>query len=211
MPLKILFVDVDCPRPLTGAALDSEPLGGTEATLFRVAEGLAESGSHEIFIAQHNRDAEETVRSVRYIPFRFGGEPAVRPDSVVVLRSFKIVDGLASSYPEARLFLWMHCFPGTRWRRAAPVLEKHSVTVICVSEFLEKRMREVTGGRVLYVTLYNPVAIRAPRSVHDVDKLVFFSSPHKGLSEVLERFSEIGREFPKMKLHLADPGYWAGS
>lgn len=210
MRLKILFVDVDCPQPFTGESLDRMPLGGTEATLFRVAVGLAKSGFHEVFIAQHNREAEETTGAVSYIPFRFGEETGIKPDAVVVLRSFKILESLAAAYPDARLFLWMHCFPGSRWNKAAPALEKHSVTVVCVSKFLKDRMREVVGGKVRVTTIYNPVSAHALHRPHDLNKLVFFSSPHKGLPEVLERFSEIRKEFPLMKLHLADPGYWAG-
>ena len=190
MSLKILFVDVDCPSPLDGSSLDREPLGGTESTLFRIAEGLATDGKNEVVIAQHNRETPATVNSVRYLAYEYGAELPFSPDAIVVLRSFKIVDGLRRKNPSARLFLWMHCFPGARWKRAGAMLNKCSATVICVSEHLSEKMREITEGKVRVVTIYNPVCVKSRPSSPDMDKLVFFSSPHKGLDEVLESFSE---------------------
>jgi glycosyltransferase involved in cell wall biosynthesis len=63
--------------------------------------------------------------------------------------------------------------------------------------------------RVTYV--YNPVDIvphtSNARSNYDPDKLVFFSSPHKGLAQVLTTFEYVRQRWPNMKLYLANPGY----
>jgi hypothetical protein len=52
---RILFVDVTCPRPYDGNTLETEPQGGSESTLTRVAEALARQGD-VVRVAQHNRD-----------------------------------------------------------------------------------------------------------------------------------------------------------
>lgn len=205
-----MFVDVDCPAALDGRILGIKPLGGTEATLFRIAEGLGKMDGYEVFIAQHNREEEQRIGCVTYIPFRYGVKIGCRPDAIVVLRNYKILGELRKNHAGARLFLWMHCFPGSRWRKAGTLLAASSTTIICVSRFLRERMIEVAGAGVNIVTIYNPVVILAEPTETNPDKLVFFSSPHKGLEEVLERFSEVRKEIPSMELILADPGYWNG-
>lgn len=208
--MNLLFIDVDCPRPLDGSSLDREPLGGTESTLFRIAEGLSGTGRYRVAIAQHNREETLEMNGVGYVPFRVGEPSVPDPDVIVVLRSFKTLNGLRKIFPGSRMFLWMHCFPGSRWKKAGPMLERCATTAICVSDFLRERMRDVLGEKLPMVTIYNPVVVRAEAAETDVDKLVFFSSPHKGLEEVLRRFSEIRSEFPAMRLYLGDPGYWGG-
>jgi glycosyltransferase involved in cell wall biosynthesis len=51
-------------------------------------------------------------------------------------------------------------------------------------------------------------ALTPDRTRVDPDKLVFFSSPHKGLDEVLEAFAHVRRQRPAARLFIADPGCW---
>ena len=83
-PRRILFFDPACPSPYTAGDLNAPPgaLGGTEATVVRVAEKLGEC--HDVIVAQHNRTRDAASDRVRYM----GPEGCEQPglDAVVVVR-----------------------------------------------------------------------------------------------------------------------------
>ena len=218
--MNLAFIDVDCPEPLDPSALEQRPLGGTESSLFRIALGLSLVPGFHITIAQHNRtEPLDLSPSLRLVPYFHGRPVPGRPDVVVALRSFKILPKLRRLHPHARLHLWTHCFPGTRWKTLADVVRETDSDIIAVSEALRHDLVRLLRHRLpssqaaaRVHTLWNPVAAQLPfpPAAPDPDKLVFFSSPHKGLDEVLRHFTAARVRFPKLKLHLADPGYWRG-
>jgi glycosyltransferase involved in cell wall biosynthesis len=61
-------------------------------------------------------------------------------------------------------------------------------------------------------TLYNPVADELAPDGTPVDrnKLVFFSSPNKGLSFTLDAFRALRRRIPDLYLRIGNPGYKPG-
>ncbi|GAA5483127.1 glycosyltransferase family 4 protein [Haloferula sargassicola] len=219
--MHVLFIDVDCPEALDAGALGTRALGGTESTLFQVSEGLARAGLR-VTIAQHNRTSPRvTAAGVRYIPYQHRAPlPADPPEVVVVLRNDKILPCLRRRFPTARLLLWMHCFPGRHWRHRIDGVLRTGANLVAVSHSLGDHLVEVMRpalpsweARARVVMIPNPVSVTRleRRAAFDPDKLVFFSSPHKGLDEVLRHFAAARSEFPGMQLHLADPGYWKGS
>ncbi|MDP0490220.1 MAG: glycosyltransferase family 4 protein [Verrucomicrobiota bacterium JB023] len=222
--MKILFVDNDCPEALDDDALGRGPLGGTEASLFRIARSLAHHRGLEVAVAQHNRDKEahESETGVRYLHYSHeeGLSEQFTPDAIVVLRKYKILPRLRKRYPAAKLFLWMHCYPGKRWRNAVDILRRTQTRVVAVSDHLRDEMINLLRPQLqpwkcehLVQRIFNPVHV-TPDSLgkgsYDPDKLVFFSSPHKGLEDVLANFAHVRRAFPSMRLVTADPGYWKG-
>jgi glycosyltransferase involved in cell wall biosynthesis len=59
---------------------------------------------------------------------------------------------------------------------------------------------------VLYC--YNPIPKPKIKAYSkDINKLIFFSSPNKGLDQVLHSFAKISKELPQLKLYIANPGY----
>lgn len=197
-------------------------MGGTESSLFRVADHLAQAQGFRVTIAQHNRRERDLSAGVQSTSFvhreRLAGPD---PAAIVVLRNFKILPSLRKLYPESRFFLWMHCFPGSRWNKSGPIFEKTRTTVVAVSETLRKQMIQFLQpemsekrARETVVSIYNPIAGELTRYESGIevntDRMVFFSSPHKGLDEVLSHFQKVRSEFPDMELRLADPGYWRG-
>lgn len=148
----------------------------------------------------------------------------VLPDAVVVMNTPKLLPKIRRAYPQARLFIWMHCFPGKRRRK---LINKYAVAakaeIITVSDTLREHVQAClqrypeygrhshTGGRMAPVrTLFNPVddGLQPNGKAVDPHKLVFFSSPHKGLEQVLKAFAAVRRRWPAMRLCLANPGYW---
>lgn len=201
----LLFVDWTCPSPYSARAVLEGPLGGTEATATRIAEALTAQ------VMQHNRTEAEG----RYIPPTRGDDI----QHVVVLRDPRCLPEMRERFPAARFYLWMHDLvrPGSkRGRRvaaAAGMMSKLNVRVICVSNFqrrgMEATLREAGYPRIPVQTIYNPIddELRPEASPIDPTKLVFFSSPNKGLAFTLDAFQALRRQMPEMRLYVGNPGY----
>ena len=210
----LLIVDVACPRPYSAETLDREALGGTEATVVRVARGLARA--RPVWVAQRGRSRPIFDAGVRWVPYEHDSRGAVGVEDVVVVRNHKILRRLRERHPEARLFLWMHCFPGKRLHGLGRAALESDATVVAVSEHHRRVMRgflaehdPLAAARVRIISIHNPIeaSLRPNDAPVDPDKLVFLSSPHKGLAEVVRTFAAARRRLPSLRLFVANPGY----
>ncbi len=205
---SVLFFDPVCQQPYDTRTLAQRASGGTEASLTRVADALG------AYVMQHNR----TVDEGRYrAPGRLDG---IR--SVVLNRDSRALPLIRELFPRARVYLWMHdqLNPGsTRARRlatTATLLRDMGVSVVCVSDSQRRGAEAVlarigVSGQVRALTIYNPVddALVPDATPVDPDKLVFFSSPNKGLMFSLDAFGALRRAMPGLRLVVANPGYKA--
>lgn len=220
---SVLFVDPTCTAPYTQRTLFERAMEGPAATVVRVAEGLAQRG-HRVTVAQKGRMwPEKSPGGVRFVPFdHAAGAPRLAADAVVVVRQHKVLRRLRRLHPGARLFLWAHDFPGSRAKRLGLDAAAAQATVVAVSEvhraaltaFLRERGHRPDGRPVVVpvARVYNPVddALTPAPAAVDPDKLVFLSSPHKGLDAVLGAFARVRAVRPTARLLVADPGYWTG-
>ncbi|GAC1454654.1 MAG: hypothetical protein PVSMB6_10760 [Steroidobacteraceae bacterium] len=201
-----MFFDPLCPRPYDLATLRGTGLAGTEASTVRVAEAL------DAWVSQHNR----TQTAGRY------RVPASVADlqRVIVLRDPRALGAAAHLYPGARLYLWVHdrIEPGSsraRWFAAAAAqLRRLQPDIICVSEYqragVAATVARIPGCERLAVRrIYNPVddGIVPDGTPVDTSKLVFFSSPNKGLRYTLDAFRAVRRRMPQLRLCVGNPGY----
>lgn len=204
----VLFYDPVCDRPYDTETLRRQAMGGTEATVVRVADAL------EALVVQHNR----TSASGRYLPPR--RDPKVT--RVVVNRDARALTTVRELYPNARVHLWLHdrVRPrSTRARRLAAesnTMRELSVKVICVSDTHRRAVEAALSWMgaddlVSACTIYNPVddGLQPDGSPIDERKLVFLSSPNKGLQFTLDAFRAIRRALPDMRLVVGNPGYKA--
>ncbi len=206
---SILFFDPVCRQPYDTQTLQEQATGGTEASVTRIADALGAC------VSQHNRTkAHGAYRP----PGRIEGI-----EHVVVIRESRAMPALRELYPRARFYLWVHdqINPGSKRARrlgtTAALLRELGVTVICVSDThrrnVEATLRSIgVADRVTALTIYNPVDDHlAPdgRSV-DANKLVFFSSPNKGLAYALDVFRALRRRMPELTLTVGNPAYKAG-
>ena len=202
----VLFFDPTCARPYESETLRRQAMGGTEATLVRVADALG------ALVAQHNR----TIASGRYVPPRRDGTIT----HVVVNRDARALATVRELYPNARVYLWLHDRLRPRSKRArrlaadAGILRDLAVRVICVSDTqrhaVEAALRWMgVSERVSACTVYNPVddELQPDGSPIDDRKLVFLSSPNKGLKFTLDAFRAVRRAMPDMRLVVGNPGY----
>lgn len=212
--MKILIVDPTCPKPYDVNTLLTSPMGGTEASVVRLAEALAASGE-EVRVTQHNRTEVAKYGAV-YTPF--GGNEDFKPTHVVVLRAPLVLKTARRQYPNAKLYLWCHdLFSAAGWSEGFQAVVDTQAIPVLVSDFHKTQMYDVMRsinfvGEVPSRRIYNPIAddLRPDNTPVDINKLVFFSSPHKGLEHTLkifERFKDF-KELKDMKLYVANPGYF---
>jgi glycosyltransferase involved in cell wall biosynthesis len=166
------------------------------------------------WVIQHNR-SEDWERYRR--PQRIAGIT-----SVIVNREPGALRTVQESYPAARLYLWLHdrIEPGGKRARSlaahAALLRRTAVTAVCVSDWQRGGVEAVlrgsgAAGEVRALTVYNPVDDTLTPDDTEVDrnKLVFFSSPNKGLPYALDTFDELRRRIPALRLVVGNPGYKA--
>jgi glycosyltransferase involved in cell wall biosynthesis len=123
-------------------------------------------------------------------------------------------------FPEARVYLWVHHhFPlGSklflRLASTEHLLRDMNVTIVCVSNQqrheLDAPLRVLDLlDRVKTCTIYNPIddTLAPDGSSIDDRKLVFFSSPNKGLKFTLDAFRGLRRRMPDLTLVVSNPGY----
>ncbi len=212
--MRILFVDGVCPKPYDPKVLETQALGGTEGTVIRVAEALAARG-HQVRVTQHNRETASKF-GAEYTAFKANDD--FKPTHVVVLRAPLILYTAKKQYPSAKLFLWAHdVFGGDGWAKGFQAMVDTQTIPICVSDWHKSQMYDYMTqlkfqGSIPSRRVYNPIAddLRPDNTPVDKDKLVFFSSPHKGLEYTLKVFEQFKnfKELKDMKLYVANPGYY---
>ena len=205
----VLFLDPACQHPYDTRTLEDQATGGTEASLTRIADAL------DAYVMQHNR----TEAWGRYLPV----QKLAGITHVVLNRDSRALPRRSRElYPQAQLYLWVHdqLRPGsTRARRlaaSAALLRARAVQLVCVSDSqrrgVEAVLRQIgVADAVRALTIYNPVddQLAPDGSRVDAGKLVFFSSPNKGLPFTLDAFGALRRAMPDLRLVVGNPGYKA--
>ncbi|MCO6383347.1 glycosyltransferase [Oceanicola sp. 502str15] len=212
MSRAITFVDPLAPRGYSGAPGQLEGLGGTEATLVRVCEGL--SSRLQIMVRQRMRpDRADWWGGVGYAGLDLKRPFPEAPGTIVVVNSWKVALKLARLHSTSRVIVWQHVFPGRHNRALAPDLAAAGIEVLCVSRSHADWLRRFVGGGAAPAIghVCNPIddALAPDDTPRDPDLLLFASSPHKGLGQVLERFEMLQADWPRLRLAIADPGYLA--
>jgi glycosyltransferase involved in cell wall biosynthesis len=203
---SVLFFDPSCQHPYDTRTLRQQATGGTEASVTRIADALG------AFVMQHNR----TEACGPYLPpGRIAGI-----EHVILNRDSRALPTVRALYPQARFYLWVHdqLNPGSKRARrlasTARLLRDLGVKVICVSDSqrrgVEATLRAIgVDDRVSARTIYNPIddSLAPDGSSYDERKLVFFSSPNKGLAFALDAFRALRRRMPDLQLRVGNPGY----
>lgn len=217
MPERIAFLDTAAPHEYDDSTLASGVLGGTEATVIRIAEGLARDA--DVCVAQSSRRRPRLSRNgVVYLPLNYKNTKSTlgEVDTLVVLRCHKILRRIRRNHPNARLLLWIHCFPGHKQSKLGSALSQTDTELIAVSEFHRRMLSDFIRENepdlersIRTHCIYNPIPneLKPDGSPWSPDRLVFFSSPHKGLTEVLAHFRALREIFPSLFLDIANPGY----
>lgn len=220
---RLIIADGFCPRPYSDQSLQSEAMGGTESAVVLLAEAL--SNDYEVTVFQHCRKADYvSSRGVTYkgtANWRTTASTTLR-SQVIVINSPKLLGIWARGQRHSGLYLWRHNFLGNRHRSISETLQHCDATMVCVSRYQRNHALrlgsagsyacspEDTSLNQRTTVIPNPVLIQVPDKHNknfDPDQLIFCSSPHKGLEQVLSYFVKARQAIPTLKLLIANPGY----
>ncbi|WP_420456042.1 glycosyltransferase [Rubrivirga sp.] len=210
---RLLFIDPVCPRSYDARALFDRALGETEASVVRVAEGLAQRG-HRVTVAQCGRRwPSRSPGGVAYVPFDYYGRWDHLPsaDAVVVLRQHKVLARVRKRFQDARLALWVHRTPGSKRRALGETAVATDATIVCVSDAHRAIVRDTlgaTGRGARTARVHSPVddALAPDDTPVDPDKLVVVAHRPDGLDEVLRAFGPVRARRPRARLYVAGCG-----
>jgi len=213
----ILFLDNTYPKAYQISTLKKQALGGTESSIVRTAMILSQK--HKVFVAQKFREKMHTESlNLSFIPK--SDIDQLKPDFIVVLRKYPLLKGLSLQFPQAKLFLWLHTYKNTEYILKKLSLAKTNTTIICNSQthaqHTSKILNDSLLGRLFYLFskktkvayCYNPIIKPQQKNLkRNMNKLIFFSSPNKGLAQVVKTFNIINKQLPDLRLYIANPGY----
>ena len=206
----VAFVDPCCRVGYAPVSLATGGLGGTEATVLRIACALAQEA--DVVHFQKGRGQTDTNGAGRMQPLC----NALLPSTIstfVVINAWKVACKLRKVHPQARILLWLHIHPGRHNRRMAKALVDGNIGVICVSRSHASQFRAFLGdkGQLNIDHIHNPVAdaLCPDTTPRNPNRLLFASSPHKGLAQVFAQFRIARAAIPGLTLMVADPGYLA--
>lgn len=206
--LRIAIVDPCSANGYDPKSLEIGGLGGTEATVLRVSSTL--TTQFDVTHFQNGRAECQSTTAGELMPLKYAfSHPS--PDVIVVINRWKVALKLRKLYPDVPIFLWLHVYPGRHNRNMGAALKSADIGVICVSKSHATSVRdflEPAGAPDIHV-IYNALAdyMRPDDTPRDPNRLLFASSPHKGLSEIFEQFSALRGTLPDLTLTVADPGY----
>jgi len=215
---SIYFIDPTCPKAFVYDDLVTKAIAGTEAATLRIAQSLSNLG-FRVRIFQNSREKSTTdTYGIEYKPLcELSSDD--RPSHVVLIRKRRWLSKIDSLFPDAKKFFWLHEFVHRSMLLSR--LRLRNWTVLAVSQTQATQIKNVSSnslldsviGKLLIKTVYNSVCMdefdpKILRQPPDSElKLVFFSSPHKGLDQVLRVFAHIKKKLSNAKLYIANPGY----
>lgn len=221
--MQILFYDVATPVAYTPETLQERGLGGTEATIIRIAHSL--KNYHQIYIAQHCRATKENgiYDDVEYISLETANQ--LQPDVVILLREYQWIKPIGELFPHAKYYFWIHNFPPKDFYITLKDLIKYECEIIAVSHFHKQIIinRLKTPWYKLFFSdvkpfsrisvIYNPIndALMPDKTEFNRNQMLFMSSPHKGLAQSLSHFVKLEKQFPELQLLICNPGNWDAS
>lgn len=210
MKFDVTFLDVTAYKPYDGLTMATEPLGGTEASVIRIAEALAAFGL-KVAVVEHVLQEPSTYNNVYYLPYEYLSQ--IDTHNFIILRG---THGL-ELFPKAKKFSWHHDVASAKLYEMRNKLLETETTVIAVSKWHKEQISrylndiENTDKVVLIKTAYNPV----PDQLYDLpqveinkNKLIWAASPHKGLDVAVALFKRLRAFLPTVELHVYNPGYF---
>ena len=186
--------------------LEKEALGGTEATIVRVAEGLAELGL-KVAVVQTTAEYFAPIMGQHCFFVHAQDISDYTCKHYIQVRSYLN----PHLFPGAKQYLWLHDVANHEETEKLNDLIRFKVTVIAVSRWHRNNVRDMLPGYSNIRYIYNPVndsLFSTPyNDNYDRTKLVWVASPHKGLRHALNLFKQIKAKNDKMELIIFNPGY----
>lgn len=202
--MKIAFLPGSC-VPFDGATLQHRPLGGTETAVIRLAEALDRLG-HKVFVFTQIESPQLT--KPLYLPYRALHDLG-EVDVVIAVRELRpLFSGLKS---KARYFWTGDSYDQLQHLGLGDRRVIRSLTaLLAVSNWQADRLCAISGfPRDKSYILKNGFASElfssgqaAPAQQRTPNKLVYTSTPYRGLAHLIPIFPKIRAEVPEAELHV---------
>ncbi|MBC7473527.1 MAG: glycosyltransferase family 4 protein, partial [Candidatus Sericytochromatia bacterium] len=212
--MKIAFLTT-ISRKLSGKIIDSEPVGGTHSAMINLASELAKS-NHEVFVFSNCLGEEGIYSNVKYLMsnkiIRFSKE-----NDIDILICVASESALKANIKAKKTILWLHNDYSPYWNHelsdiASQISEYMTVKcdkVVTVSKwqsdivkktFLipENHIKIIANGinSELFEDHEHEKIIRSEK------RLIYTTSPDRGLDLLLKFFPEIREKVPDVELHI---------
>lgn len=206
MHFDVLFLDTTANKYYDRTTLEKDALGGTEASVIRVAEGLAALELRVAVVQSRVPFFEPTMGQWCYFIHSDMIEDITCNHYIQIRKTDN-----SHLFNGAKKYVWMHDVVSAEDTPKAKALLDNNVKVIGVSRWHKNNIKEHLEG-VDTTYIYNPVQdelyVDPEFDIkYDNHRLVWTASPHKGLGHALELFKEIRKQNDKMQLIIFNPGY----
>lgn len=213
----LIFLDNTYPGPYDCSTVEKKAIGGTESSVVKTAQIL--SKKYNVVVIQKYR-FKTKIENDNLIFAPKSKIHLYKPDFIIILRKYPLLKKLKNQFPKAKLFLWLHTYKNTEYVFKRIGLANFDVTIICNSKTHREDTKSILNENILgkifsLFTMkakisycYNPIT--RPESSDakiNTNKLIFFSSPNKGLKQVVSCFSWLNKKLPNLRLYIANPGY----
>lgn len=216
----VVFIDCGTKLYYDSKSLENIPLGGTESSLIRIAEGLAAlplpNGRNLNVAVIRASDELAGIEAPRFDCVMgqycyFLDEsyiPRIDTKYLVCLRGPKYLH----NFPKATKFIWCHDLGNERMKTWMFPVKETGTTIVAVSKWHKNNIKQfIDYDKITYV--YNPIDDKVYNDTSrkvDPNLMVWAASPHKGLDEALGTYKKIYSKLPNMKLLIYNPGYMKG-
>lgn len=183
-------------------------MGGTEAQIVWVAEGLAAAG-YSVGVINRGPFASQSPAGVKYFPMGDLVRGVIEPKTEVLIsmRSGALPPGIEFN----RLFYWLHDIPDDNLRGVHEVLGRMpDARVICVSEQQRSMCPDGWDERSSVIHNAIPDWVYEVKWEPTVKNFVYLSAAQKGLDATLDIWDNLqtrSKVVKKSILQVAVPGY----
>lgn len=209
----ILFYDQNSPSSYDYESSLQRSLGGVEATVIRIAEKLG--CFKPVVVAAKNRTTVSSSKNVHYMPIT----PyilALDWHAVICLRSLSSAFEIREVNPNVPIFVWFHDFIKMDLFPHLREMAEKNIGAIVISDYQQKQLTDIFSQDPYfkhapkYQRIYNPIDDNLVPDGTQIDryKLLFSSSPHKGLVETLKGFKKLREVERQFRLYVTNPGYF---
>lgn len=213
-----VFIDTTCYKPYNHQTHLYESLGGTELTVSRIAEGLS-LNNHPVLVLQHNRDHVETANSnLMFAPLDYLKSCKGQIKTAIVIRDPQVIPWVHETCKPRQIVLWYHDLAEKSLLLNYSIIKEYKPQIICVSDYHRLQLTDLVLTNLEWNMEYpkinyihNPIPDdlnpnSTPRTPY---KLLFASSPHKGLSHAVNLFKTLVMHDNRYNLYVCNPGYIA--
>lgn len=195
--MKFLFLAASC-VPVDSTSLNSRPLGGTETGLLYVADLLAKKGHDCTIFTSHPNPTSGEVRFVNQI---------LSTDSFDVLISVQDWRGVFSGVKATKTYIWTGDGPeqfinfGIGDKRVTD----RTNGMLVVSNWQRDVISELSGfPKDKIFSIRNGIDLEKFSGVEQRkgNRLIYASSPNRGLRLAIELFRELWKERPYLEFHI---------